>query len=54
MAVTLFTKKELDNIIKSIISATLPRMGIVSTFPREMIFAPKKKQGLNIHYPFYW
>ena len=29
-------------------------MGIVSTFPREMIFAPKKKQGLNIHHPFYW
>ena len=54
MAVISLSKREWDDIIKPIINSTLPKMGIPASFPRDLVFASKKCQGLNIHHPFYW
>ena len=54
MAVTSFNISDWENIIRPLINSTLPKMGIPALFPRDLVFASKKCQGLNIHHPFYW
>lgn len=54
MMVTSISKEQWGNIIQPVIQTTLPKMGFVLFFPRELIFASKENQGINIHHPFYW
>ena len=47
------TKQDWDYIMSPILQATLPKAGIVRTFPHSVLYASKKFSGLGILHPFY-
>ena len=47
------SKQEWDYIMTPILQATLPKAGIVRTFPRSILYASKKFSGLGILHPYY-
>lgn len=47
------TKLQWDYIMAPVLMATLPRAGIVRTFPRDMVYAPEDYCGLGILHPWY-
>ena len=51
-AITL-TKPQWDFIMTPVLTATLPRAGIVRSFPRDMVYAPVDYCGLGIMHPWY-
>jgi hypothetical protein len=51
-AITL-TKLQWDYIMSPVLMATLPRAGIVRTFPRNIVYAPMDYCGLGIMHPWY-
>ena len=47
------TKKEWNYIMAPVLQATLPKSGIVRTFPHTVLYASQKFSGLGIIHPFY-
>ena len=53
MPVTSLTRKDWDEILKPVLSLTLQKAGIASTFPRDLVFTPTGLHGLGIIHPYY-
>ena len=51
-AITL-TKSDWDSIMKPILRCTLPKSGIVRTFPRTILYSPISYSGFGIMHPYY-
>jgi len=45
---TTFMRRQCDALMRPILSARLPSMGLTRTFPRAMVHGPWQWQGLNI------
>jgi len=41
------------SIFMLLIQATIPKAGLVQTFPHDVIFAPENRMGLNLPHPFH-
>lgn len=54
MVVTSLNRNTWEEIITPVINVTLPKMGIVLPFPRELVYTSKECQGMNIHHSLYW
>ena len=52
MAVCTFSKRKWQEILAPAISAALPKAGICRNFPREVVFALRKFQGLGVPHPY--
>ena len=52
MPATCLTEDQTRRIMKPALRAALPRLGFVPTFPRDLVHAPKKYQGLAIPHLF--
>jgi hypothetical protein len=50
---TTMTKKQWDYVMGPIMMASLPRMGYVRTFPRNIVYASKDYCGLGVMHPWY-
>ena len=51
MALTHFTQKQWFNIMSPALMAGLPKAGVCRNFPRNMVFAPLRFQGLGLPHP---
>ena len=47
LAVTCFTKKQCETLMKPILKAGLSRSGVINTLPRELVYGPISRQGLG-------
>ena len=47
------TKAQWDYIMTPILQTALPRSGIVRTFPRDILYAPKELFGFRLMHPYY-
>lgn len=52
MALCFFSKKIWERILSPVLMVSLPKAGVCRTFPRVMVYALHKFQGLNIPHPF--
>ena len=53
MAAITLEKKQWDYIMAPLLLASLPRMGYVRTFPRDIVYASKDYCGLRIMHPWF-
>lgn len=47
------TRRQWDYVMAPLLQATLPRSGLVRTFPRDILYAPDTFTGLGIMHPFF-
>lgn len=47
------TKRQWEYVMAPLLQTTLPRSGIVRTFPRDVLYAPDQFMGMGIMHPFY-
>ncbi len=52
MEVCCLNKKQWDHIMAPLLLANLPRSGIVRSFPRQVVYGPKKYHGLGLRHPW--
>ena len=52
MALTTFSAAEWEEVLSPVLMSILPKAGICRTFPRAVVYAPFRFQGLGIPHPF--
>ena len=52
MALTTFTAKQWEKLMSPVLMTLLPKAGICRSFPRAVVYAPLRFQGLGIPHPF--
>ena len=52
MALTTFTQTQWEKVLSKPLMAILPKAGICRTFPRAVVYAPLKRQGLGVPHSF--
>ena len=54
MPATYIDEASWDAILKPLLPILLNKLGIVSSFPRHLLFSSTKYQGIGLHHPFFW
>ena len=49
---TSFSKEQCDQMMKEILHGVLPKAGFVTSYPRNVVYAPYDQIGLNVQHPY--
>ena len=52
MALTTFTSKQWEQVLSKTLMVVLPKAGICRSFPRAVVYAPIKRQGVGVPHPY--